>query len=149
MDESEGPGRRSRLDRSAIDSVAASLKNRRSLVQECGEKLRVARVVKAEEQLPSLVCFKHVFRMAVGAACFPQFSIENIQQCSLLPIGIAGLLHGEAARNCLTNEPDPFFGYKADSRDAAVVSLAGRKGIRIVRKTQALCDLTFCIVIAI
>jgi len=29
------------------------------------------------------------------------------------------------------------------------LSLAGREGIHIVRETQALCDLTFCIVIAI
>ena len=76
----------------AVDSVAISLKNEGPLDQVCGEKSRITRLVEAANRLPGLACHIHILRMAVGAAILAEFGLEDIQECGLLSVRIAGLL---------------------------------------------------------
>jgi hypothetical protein len=61
--------------------------------------------------------------MAVGAASFVHFGLEDIQWPDFFSVWVGGLFKGQASGNCLPDEADPLFRYETDSGHAAVVVL--------------------------
>jgi hypothetical protein len=105
------------------DTIAVSLKNDWPIAQECSEKAGISMFVEAPDWFPGLACHIHILRMAVGSASLAEFNLEDIQQRGLVAVRVAGFLEREAARDCLSDNPNPLFCGKADSSDTTIAVL--------------------------
>jgi hypothetical protein len=90
-----------------------------------GKELAVGMFVEPPHRLPWFPDHVHIFRVAVGAAFLPEFHLEDIQQCGLSSVRIAGFLQGKATGYLSPDKPNPLLCDKTDSGDTTMVVLVG------------------------